>query len=307
MDASTRPPHKRLRAAAIFVRGLVAVLFAASPHHASSATRNNTEPLPATQHASAAPTAHDIGISNVKPGAESLELSARFSEDNQELVQGITWVIRNEMGATVFNGIATTADALLPAGDYQVEAHYGTVDLLQGMTVHPGTKLSVNFILNAGGLRVLSQVKGMGPIEVSSRSIIYALSGIAKGQLVTTSHTPGEVIKLRVGDYRVESHFDLGNAVAITEVHIRPGMISAVQILHMAGVAKLSVANPVTPDFEWTITDENGATLSPVVGASASLVLRPGHYSANAWLAGTKVISNFTVTAGQTQDIIIGQ
>jgi hypothetical protein len=303
MDASTRPPHQRHRAAAHLARCLVAIYIAAAPQ-AHSAT-NNQDALPATKSLITSAAAHDIAITTVKPGQEGLELSARFSEENPELVQGISWNIRSESGDTVFSGITTMADAALPPGDYQAEATYGTAHILQGVSVHAGTKLSVNFILNAGGLRVLPRVKGVSLPEVASRSMVYALSGIARGQLVTTSHTPGEIIKITAGDYRIESRFDGGNAVAVTEVHVKPGIMSAVQIDHLAGIARLSFAHPTSNDVQWTITDENGATLPPLDGIAPSLVLKPGHYIADAIIAGEKRSANFDIAAGQTRDVLI--
>jgi hypothetical protein len=304
MDASTRPPHKRHRAAAHLARCLVAIYIAAAPQ-AHSAT-NNQDALPATKPLITAPAAHDIAITTVKPGQEGLELSARFSEENQELVQGISWNIRNESGDTVFNGITTMADAALPPGDYQVEAAYGTAHILQGVSVHEGTRLSVSFILNAGGLRVLPRIKGVDLPEVASRSMVYALSGIARGQLITTSHTPGEIIKITAGDYRIESRFDGGNAVAVTEVHVKPGIMSAVEIDHLAGVAQLSFVGPADVNVQWTITDEQGATLAPLTGLVANLVLKPGSYVADATVAGKTLTAKFNISAGQMRDIILG-
>jgi hypothetical protein len=303
MDASTRPPHKRHRAAAYLARCLVAIYIAAAPQ-AHSAT-NNQDALPSTKPLITAPAAHDIAITTVKSGQEGLELSARFSGENQDLVQGINWSIRNESGDMVFNGVTTMADAALPPGDYQVEAAYGTAHILQGVSVHEGTRLSVSFILNAGGLRVLPRVKGVGLPEVASRSMVYALSGIARGQLITTSHTPGEIIKITAGDYRIESRFDGGNAVAVTEVHVKPGIMSAVEIGHLAGVAHLSFIGTSEGDVQWTITDESGITLPTLNGLEANLVLKPGHYIADARVSGEILTTNFDIAVGETSEITL--
>ena len=226
MDASTRPAQKRHRSAAPIAAALVAILLTATPVSLASTTEHAPAPTPNTQIDTAS-SAHDISITTVKFGNEGLELSARFSEQSQETVADVAWTIQSESGDNVFEGVTSIADATLPPGDYKVTARYGTAQILQGVTVHEGTKLSVNFILNAGGLRVLPRIKNLGMQSFPSLSKIFALSGPMRGQLITTSRIPGEILKVSAGDYRIESRFENGNAVAVTDVKVKPGIMSA--------------------------------------------------------------------------------
>jgi major membrane immunogen (membrane-anchored lipoprotein) len=300
MDASTRPPQKRHQAFGHLALCLVAVLFSVTPLQA--ATNNNADALPAEQKQIPAPAAHDVAITTVEFGQEGLQLSARFTENGPEIVQDVDWSIRNNAKDVVFKGITSIADAALPPGDYQVEATYGTAHIVQGLSLQQGTKVDVSFVLNAGGLRLLPRVKGINA-AVANRSMVYALTGIFKGQLITTSHNPGEVIKMSAGTYRIESRFDGGNAVAVTDVEVKAGKMTAVQIDHKAGLANLSIAGVDDADVQWTIIDENGATLPPISGAVATLVLKPGHYLVDATVAGTKRSTEFDIAIGQTQDV----
>ena len=130
---------------------LVAILFSATQLSFASTTEHALLPAPDIL-VNTESSAHDISIATVKSGNEGLELSARFTEQSQESVTDVAWTIQNEAGEKVFERVTSVADATLPPGDYRVTARYGTAQILQGVTVHEGTKLSVSFILNAGVL-----------------------------------------------------------------------------------------------------------------------------------------------------------
>jgi hypothetical protein len=302
MGASTRPPLKRHQAQRHLALSLVAVFLMGSPPVWAS-----TPAIPFSQPQApiaTAPAAHDIAITTVKAGQEGLELSARFTEDSTETVRDVEWLVLDDAGTKVFNGITALADARLPPGDYQVSANYGAAHIVQGLAVHEGTKLAVSFILNAGGLRVLPRVKNLGLPGVASRSKVYALSGTSRGQLVATSYTPGEVLKMSAGDYRVESRFEEGNALVITDVHVRPGIMSSVNVDHVAGVAHLSTSNTGS-SVNWTITDSSGIAISTTAGAALSLVLQPGIYKVE--IVELKLTKTFKITQGEAINVSLEQ
>jgi hypothetical protein len=298
MDASTRPPQKRHQTKGHLALGLVAVfLVSSSPVYAAFDIKSET--LPILKSIPPAPAAHNIGITVVPFGEETLQLSARFSESNDYPIQGVHWLVRNSTDGILFDGKAAITDAHLPAGEYLVEANYGAVHLLEPITLQAGTKLEVDFILNAGRLRVLPNVEGVGFPATGCRNMVYALNGIARGQLVATSHTPGEVINLHAGTYRIESRFDDGNAAAVTDVTIKAGIMSAVTITHKAGIAIV----PDITDAKWSFTTEQGEVLAPLSNSGHELVLKPGNYVASAFIAGQKRETKFSIEAGQTHEI----
>ncbi len=304
MDASTRPPQKRHQAFAHLALCLVAVLSVVEPLKA--ATNNQIEASHAEQKLIPAPAAHDIAITTVAEGQEALQLSARFTDDGTEIIQDVSWIIRNENNEIIFKGLTSQADAALPPGDYQVEATYGTAHIIQSLTLLKGTKLDVSFVLNVGGLRLLPRVQGIAT-TVASRTLIYALGGKSNGQLITSSHVAGEVIKITAGTYRIESRFEGSNAVAVTDVVVKSSKTTAVQIDHKAGLANLSLSGNANASALWTITDDAGAMLPPITGATASLVLKPGHYLAKASMSGTIKNTEFNISVGQTLNIALDQ
>ena len=306
MDASTRPPQKRHRSASKLAAALAAILFAATPFGRASTTEHASIPTSDILLSTQA-SAHDISITTVKSGSEGLELSARFTEQSQDTVSDIAWTIRNDAGEKVFEGQTAIADATLPPGDYRVTARYGAAQILQGVTVHEGTKLSVSFVLNAGGLRILPRVKGIVSLRLPSLSKIFAATGPLRGQLITTSNTAGEILKISAGEYRIESHFEIGNAVAITDVKIKSGIMSAVNIDHKAGLLNLSAAAANDEDVQWTIVDEVGTPLPLFSGLLATVVLKPGHYKASAAIPSGTIENEFDISAGQILNIDFSQ
>lgn len=302
MDASTRPPQKRHRSASALAAALVAILFAATELGHASTTDHSSTPNPDIL-LSTSSSAHNISITTVKSGNEGLQLSARFTETSQDTVKDVAWTIRDDAGEKVFDGITPIANAALPPGDYRVTARYGAAQILQGVTVHEGTKLSVNFILNAGGLRILPRVKGFEGLRLPSLSKIFATTGPLRGQLISTSNTPGEILKIGAGEYRIESRFENGNAVAVTDVKVKSGILSAVNLDHKVGLLNLSAAAKTNSEFQWTIIDDSGAALPPVSGPLATVILKPGHYKASVANSAGAVVNEFNITAGQILNI----
>lgn len=248
---------------------------------------------------------HDIAIEQVDPGHEGLELSARLSEDGGLIERPIGWTIRAATGEPVFTGETGTADVALAPGDYRIEARYGTAALARDLTVIEGHRLIVRFVLDIGGLRILPRIGGVGLSGVAARSLIYAADGPRRGQLIATSRQPGEIVRVSAGLYRIESRFAAGNAVAVTDVRVKPGLMSAVEIDHRAGLAHLALAGTAADAVRWTVTGDNGMTLGAIAGPAPELVLRPGRYTALAEVGGARLSRAFTIAAGEELEILV--
>ncbi|MGB9141982.1 MAG: hypothetical protein WCB71_07270 [Aestuariivirga sp.] len=250
--------------------------------------------------------AHDIAIEIVKPGNEGVELTARLSDSGGLIERDISWVLKESLGAVVYDMSIELANVTLPPGDYAVEAHYGSANFVQSFTLLEANRLIVSFVLDVGGIRVLPRLKGLGLAPSQSQSLIYALSGPDKGKLITISKTPGEVLRVKAGDYRIESRFEVGNAVAVTDVHVNAGLMSAVEIDHNAGLARLSYVGAPDAAVTWLVVNDRGEELAPIDGLSANVVLKPGAYVARAQIGTEWLTANFDIAAGQERDILLG-
>jgi hypothetical protein len=302
-DLSTRPTHIRHQRLERLAPALVAALFlSVGIAQATTEKPISTRPTP---REITLPATGEMAITTVPAGHEGLELSALYTQNGSVLVDNIDWKISDQDQALIYDKTASVVTVPLKPGEYHVEASFGSAHLEEVITVQPGTKIGMSFVMNAGALRVLPRVKGIDQFGLASSSKIFALSGIEKGKLVATSKTPGEVLNVAAGTYRIESKFSAGNAVAVTDVNVRAGYTSAVNIDHIAGLAKLNVAGNELLEVKWQIIDDQGTTLPSQIGVNAEMILRPGHYFAEAKFGDQNLKAEFEIAAGQTSEINI--
>ncbi len=288
-----------LVAAVTVVAPRIAWSATANTFQVSSIPRNAATMLPNT-------AAHDVAIEMVAAGREGLELSARLSEDGGLIERPITWTISSASGEPVYAEDVPVAQVPVKAGSYLVVMKYGAVHLSQTVTVADGTKIIASFVLDAGGIRVLPRLQELGLPATPSRSLVFALTGARKGQLIATSDEPGEILRVPAGEYRIENRFDQGNATAVADVNVKPGLMSAVEIDHAAGLARLAFVGAPDAHVEWTIADSKGNALLPITGLSAKVVLKPGAYTATAQTGSETLSANFVIASGESRDIILG-
>jgi hypothetical protein len=302
-DFSTRAGAKSRQNCAIYASVLAAFLCLATPvAEAASSDADMAVAIPTVQNN----TAHEIAIEIVKPGSEGLELTARLSETGGLIERDISWILRDDQGAVVYDGKSSLANISVAPGDYTVEATYGSAHFAQDLTLLQGNHLMVSFVLDVGGIRILPRLKNIGPAPAGSQSFVYAVSGHNRGKLITISKTPGEILRVEAGDYRIESRFAAGNAVAVADVHVKPGIMSAVEIDHAAGLARLAYVGAPNANVTWHVSDADGEILPAIEGLSASVVLKPGTYVAEAKVDNELLTANFVITEGQERDILLG-
>ncbi len=300
-DLSTRPTHIRHQRLVRLAPALVAALFlstataqAATQNPISSTSGSNEITLPATG---------EWAVTTVPTGQETLELSALYSANSSARIDNIYWKISDQDQALIYDKTASAVTVPLKPGEYHVEAVFGSTHLEEVINVQTGTKTGMRFVMNAGALRVLPRVKGVDQLGIASISKIYAVSGIEKGKLIATSNRPGEVLNVAEGAYRIESKFVSGNALVVTDVNVKAGYTSAVNIDHIAGLAKLNVAGNAEREVHWQIIDDNGNAMPAFTSVAAEVILKPGHYFAEAKLGDQNLKSDFQIAAGQISEI----
>lgn len=254
----------------------------------------------------AAAEAHPVAIEMVRPGREGLELTARLTEDGPILERSISWTIRNGAGQKVYSSEAGSVDISVAPGDYVVDAVYGAARVSQAVSLPAGSRLVASFVLNAGGLTVSSKMDSEALPPARPRVRVFALEGRDEGRLVAASADPGEIIRLPAGRYRVESRLAAGNAAAVTDVAVKPGVVSEVAVTVKAGLARLSFVGSPSAKVNWAVEDRTGAQVALRDGLSANLLLTPGSYKAIAAVDGEELTATFRIGAGQTRDIMLG-
>ena len=237
-----------------------------------------------------------------RKGRERLWLAARLRVHGGLVTRPVSWRVRKvgplgqKAGALVASSEEPVAEYPVAPGEYEIEVRYGYRRVHRRIHVAPGRFVAVTFILQVGGLRALSVLDRIGaPPSIRVRHAVYALSGPGRARLVATSETPGAILRLGQGSYRVEARFLPGNARAEARVRIKPGILSSLQITARAGLLRIEAAG----DTPWRLRDEAGLWRTGGHGA-ASLVLAPGAYV----LTGADGLSRrFTIAAGQRRAV----
>ncbi len=257
--------------------------------------------------------AHELRIERTEKGHEGLELAARLSETSNLIMLPVGWTVRRAIasapdgGETILKREAPVTDLHLEPGDYVVEAAYGHVKVAHSVRVEPGSVVGVTLILNVGGIRPLSTLATLGmPAGVTASHRIYALSGPAAGREIVAGAGQGELLRVSAGAYRIESRFSPGNAVAEAQVSVKPGILSSVEIAHIAGVARIDIGGG-DEDTVWEVRDEKGGWLAAGRGQHPNLVLAPGIYAVAATIAGKRRSQSFSIAPKTTTKVKLAE
>ena len=223
----------------------------------------------------------ELRIEVTQAGKEGIELAGRLSEDGGLITKPVSWKLVRTLGAgnaggeTVYSRETPSTDIALDPGSYRIEASYGTVSISKTVELLKGQHLGFTFVFNVGGLRTLSTV-GKEPLPQKVKAIhkAYALGGMTSGQLVATSDVPGGLMRLGAGKYRLESAIEPGNTITRTDVVIKPGILTTIELDHLAGVASVDA-----PDLaSWTLEDTQSSWRAMGAGEK-TLTLAPGTYT----------------------------
>lgn len=250
-----------------------------------------------------AEAAHGLAIELVPPGREGLELSARLTPDGGALQENLSWTIRGPDGDTVYSGSDGTADVSLAPGDYVVDASYGAVLVEKLVSIPAATRLRISLVLDAGGLKVEPLLGKIDVPPVASRVRVFSMDG---RRLVAVSVTPGEIIRVPQGTYRVESQVSTGNVKAVTDVHVAAGRVATVKIAHKAGLARLAFVGAPNAVVRWEVEDQSGSAIATRGGINANVTLLPGTYTARAAVGAELLTATFNIAAGEVRDIMLG-
>jgi hypothetical protein len=247
-----------------------------------------------------------------RSGTEGFELAARLQEHGGIITKPVSWRVFRILtepgsGDLVYESSTPVADFVALPGDYRIDVEYGFAHYSRVITLEPERRQSIAFNLNVGGLRVLSRLAADDPVAFSTSHRIFALSGASRAHLVAEDAVPGDVLRLPAGRYRIESRLEPGNAVANAEVEIKPGMLSAVEIDHKAGIASFAIANAPKQSRAWHILSPSGQIAATLDGSSPAVVLAPGTYWVQAAGGVNTITRSFTVSAGRHVQVTLSR
>ena len=252
-------------------------------------------------------------------GDEGLQLRGQITSATATITRPIDWAAYKVEDAKTdrWRKIASveTAEASisLPPGQYVVRASYGAARAAKVLVVKPGKRIDATFILNAGGLRILPGLAFLDvPKGIAAKHWVFGASANEKGKrrLFAQSSAIGEVVRLNAGTYTLVSRFGSANAVVETNITIRPGTLTEVEINHKVGIVSFRLNAPpknASGDnaIKWQLVDAKGNIIVRADGKEMVQILAPGSYRIMVEHLGKSYTSEFMVEIGETKAVEI--
>lgn len=249
-------------------------------------------------------------------GPGQVSLVALLTDDGQSIEQGVVWYVFRDKAPPDGKPklVSTLRDASpsvrLEPGTYVVTAAFGRANLTRKITVGGTAGQQERFVLNAGGLRLISVLVN-GEV-VSDKAVafdIYSDERDQQGQRarVVTGVKPGTIVRLNAGIYNVVGTYGDANAVARSDVAVEAGKLTEATLTHAAAKVTFKLVTnaggDAIADTQWNIAGANGESVKDSVGALPTHILAPGTYTVSAKHAGQVFQRQFTVRAGDTAQI----
>lgn len=197
----------------------------------------------------------------------------------------------------------------LRPGRYVINAAFGRAHLTQVVDVANRARQNVSFILNAGGLRVVTKVVGGGIAKDTARYDIFSDERDQSGKRlrVISNARPGLITRLNSGIYHIVSRLGDANALVSAEVAVEAGKLTEAVVSHEAAKVTFKLvkteAGEAHADTQWIIMTKAGDIIKETAGALPTHVLAPGTYNVSARRAGQNYSRSFAVRSGENVEV----
>ena len=248
-------------------------------------------------------------------GSGAITLSAQLTDKGADITRGIVWRVFKPESASdgklpmVASAHGGTAVFQLEPGSYLVHASYGRAGATKRITVGKEAKRE-SLVLDAGGLKLDAELSGGVRIPPKKlRFSIYEGRTEANGDhaLIIPDVEPNSVVRLNAGTYHVVSTYGSVNAVIRSDIRVEAGKLTEATVEHHAAEITMKLVRETggeaIADTSWSLLNESGDPIKEAVGAFASMVLAEGQYTIIAKNRDRIYQKDFTVVAGQNQEI----
>ncbi|MFK0691196.1 hypothetical protein ACFX5Q_23795 [Mesorhizobium sp. IMUNJ 23033] len=297
----------------LFLVWFAAALFMAPVLLASAQTRDGISDLKLPGIANYSSPKNETSLALGSGGA--ITLSAQLTDKGTDITRGIVWRVFKPEAASdgklpmVASAHGGTAVFQLEPGSYLVHASYGRAGATKRITVGKEAKRE-SLVLDAGGLKLDAVLSGGAHIPPKKlRFSIYESRTEANGEhaLIIPDVEPNSVVRLNAGTYHVVSNYGSVNAVIRSDIRVEAGKLTEATVEHRAAEMTMKLVRETggeaIADTSWSLLNESGDPIKETVGAFASMVLAEGDYTIIAKNRDRIYQKDFTVVAGQNQEI----
>ncbi|MFP1632546.1 hypothetical protein ACLB6G_12475 [Zhengella sp. ZM62] len=300
----------RIRAGLLALAAIAWMMPAAS---AQNATGPDLPPISLPGIRAYAP-APDSGPLAVRAGR--LTLAATLVEGSEPIPRGMVWRVflptpgDDGQLPLVASAQGGSAGFDLAPGSYLVHAAFGRAGATKRVTVNPGETRAETLVLDAGGLKLNAMLSG--GVRIPAQKLKFSIYDVKEDEngdraLIIPDVKPGTVVRLNAGTYHVVSTYGSVNAVIRSDIRVESGKLTEAVVEHRAAQLTLKLVRErggeAIADTSWVVMTEAGDIVRENVGAFASMVLAEGKYVIVAKNRDRIYQRDFTVVAGQNQDV----
>lgn len=244
-----------------------------------------------------------------------LTMAAKLSEDSDIIEHGIVWRVfkpdasddgKLPLIATANGG--TTRFALEP-GSYLVHAAFGRTGITKRITIGSDNRSEI-LVMDAGGIKLNGVLSGGVRIPADKLHFdIYSSDVQENGEraLILPDVRPEDVVRLNAGTYHIISKYGSVNAIIRSDLKVEAGKLTEATMEHKAAELTLKLVREAggeaMADTAWSVVNPSGEIIQESVGAFASMVLAAGDYTVIAKNKDKLYQRDFTVVAGNNQDV----
>ena len=292
---------------------LVAILCVALARQAGAQDNDGLGNLNLPDLSKYAPSHGDAPLATSAAG--DITLSAQLTDKGADITRGLVWrVFKPEPGADgklplVASAHGGTASFQLEPGSYLVHASYGRAGATKRITIGKDPRREA-IVLDAGGLKLDAILSGGQHIPTSKlRFSIYEGQAQPNGDrsLIVPDVKPNTVVRLNAGVYHVVSTYGATNAVIRSDIRVEAGKLTQATVEHHAAEVTMKLVREdggeAIADTSWSVLNESGDPIKEAVGAYAPMILAEGDYTVIAKNRDRIYQKDFTVVAGQNQEI----
>jgi len=269
------------------------------------------EPAPSNSEPESASEAAEA----VAAPPQQVTLTARITEDGAQIPDGLIWrVFGTETNAQgeiemVARSEQAVANLTLPPGEYVVHAAYGRSQVSDTLLVERQSA-SKTFILDAGALRMQSEIVGDYDIPLSELAFDIYSAGLEEDRVAVETGMPADtMIHLNAGVYNVVSRWGDLNATVRADLRVEPGQVTDATLYHRASRINWTLVSTEGGEailgVEWRVEDMSGNEVYSETGAFPTAVLAEGDYVVIAQQGEDVYNREFQVTPGPARDIEI--
>lgn len=245
---------------------------------------------------------YELRISDAPVGRESIELAARLKADGGLIRRPVKWRIREKPAGLIATGPylldenTPTATAHLMPGVYEIEITYDLARMTHVVNIPDGKNIGLTFILNVGAVR---------PLTISAKAATHAIYTSDGDRLIRDNIAQGEIVRLSSGNYRIESRISGSNSTAFTNVQIKPGILTSLELEHQAGIAEF-VSLTSSRISKWQIRANSSDWQITGTGMPGKHLLKPGSYIFSAIINNRQIIKKLQLRSGALTKVVLG-